>query len=154
VAGFIYFKGNTMQGDFIEILQQQPDNSINLVYSDPPYQLGTQYTIDKNGEYAVKGASIDFMSKWQGITPEQWKQFFILAMDKVKHGGYIAMFGMEENGAILQYYAIRAGFEICQSMAWYNVQGFPKAHDIEKGMLTKIETALKDQHGIEDIEWQ
>ena len=123
---------NQKVGNVIEDITTYPDTFFNTIFSDPPYQLGTKYYIGENGQYAIKGASNDFMSKWSGVTPEQWNIFFREAMRTLKHGGYCCMFGMEESSAILQYYAIKYGFEICQSLAWYNIQGFPKSLNVSK----------------------
>jgi hypothetical protein len=36
------------------------------------------------------------------------------------------------------YYARKAGFEVCQSLAWYFLQGFPKAVDIKQGVNRRL----------------
>lgn len=130
---------NIKIGDVINDIKSYPDFLFNTIFSDPPYQLGTEYCIDpKTGGYAIKGASKDFMNKWEGITPEQWDIFFHEGFRVLKYGGYCCLFGMEESGAILQYYAIKNGFEICQSLSWYNIQGFPKSINISKSIDKKL----------------
>jgi hypothetical protein len=123
-----------LNADVIEQVKQLEDYSVNTTFADPPYQLGTKYCINDKGAWDIVGASSDFMGKWSGITPEQWDTFFKELFRATKHGGYCLLFGMEESGALLQYYAVKHGWEITQSLAWYNVQGFPKALDISKGI--------------------
>ena len=40
---------NIHQGDAIEILKQYPDNSVDLVFADPPYNLAKNYNIYADG---------------------------------------------------------------------------------------------------------
>lgn len=122
----------------IDDIKTYPDNFFNNIFADPPYHLGTKYCIDPvTGGYKIVGQSKDFMNKWEGITPEQWDIFFKEAFRVMKYGGYCALFGMEESGAILQYYAIKYSFEITQSLTWFNIQGFPKSLSISKALDKK-----------------
>jgi 5-methylcytosine-specific restriction endonuclease McrA len=126
-----------INGNVFEEIEKLEDNSINTILSDPPYALGTKYFINEKGEWDIKGKSKDFMSKWQGILPEEWDKFFKEAFRFMKYGGYCVMFGMEENGALLNYYAIKNGLEVTQSLAWYNISGMPKALNVIKTGIKK-----------------
>lgn len=152
------------KGNVFEWIYKLKDNSQNLSFGDPPYQLGTKYIINEKGEWEVKGKSVDFMEKWEGILPSQWDVFFKESFRFTKYGGYIALFGMEENGAILAYYATKHGFEIHQSLAWYQIEGMPKSNNISKSIdkrqgserkhIKKVENFSKNRNNYGEYEYE
>jgi site-specific DNA-methyltransferase (adenine-specific) len=53
---------NLQQGDCLELMKKLESNSIDLIFTDPPYALGSEIIIRKNGKPDYKKA-IDFMNK-------------------------------------------------------------------------------------------
>jgi len=109
------------------------DCSVDLIYSDPPYNLGSKVIIKADGKPEFKDA-IDFMNKWNGLSGEYLGQWFAEAFRVLKHGGYMLLFSIDRVNFIQKYYANLAGFDENMSMYWYFTSSFPKATDLSKAI--------------------
>jgi DNA modification methylase len=119
--------------DSLEFLKEQKDFSIDINYSDPPYALGSEIVIDKDGKPNYKKA-VDFMNKWEMPSAEFWEQWFKEAYRTCKYGGYVIMFGIDRQLLLFKYYSALAGFVEKQSLYWYFISNFPKASDLSKNL--------------------
>jgi DNA modification methylase len=122
-----------IEKDSLTFLQEQKDFAFDINYSDPPYALGSEIYIRTDGKFDYKKAT-DFMNKWEMPTGDYWEKWFEESFRTLKHGGYCVMFGMDRQLPMFQYYAIKAGFQVRQSMYWYSISGFPKASDLSKNL--------------------
>jgi len=127
--------------DSLKFLKEQKDYAFDINYSDPPYALGSEIIIRPDGKYDYKKAT-DFMNKWEMPTGEYWESWFEESFRTLKHGGYCIMYGMDRQLPMFQYYAIKSGFQVRQSMYWYFISSFPKATDLSK-MIDKNANAEK-----------
>ena len=156
-----------LNGDCIEEMQKLIDDGVQVdsVVTDPPYHLTSivkrfgkegsapaQHGTD--GAYAR--ASKGFMGKeWDGgdiaFRPETWE----LALKLLKPGGHLLAFSASRNYHRLAVAIEDAGFEIRDQMMWLYGSGFPKSHNIGKGVDKKLGndtewegwgTALKPAH--------
>jgi DNA modification methylase len=121
------------QGDCLELLKTLPDNSIDLIFCDPPYALGSEVIIKPNGKPDYKKA-VDFMNKWDQPDGAFWEEWFGEAKRVLKHGGHCLMFGMDRQLWFNCYYANLSGFTQKQSLYWYFISNFPKASDLSKNL--------------------
>lgn len=117
--------------DSLQYLKTKQDYEFDIMYSDPPYALGSEVIIRQDGRVDYKKAN-DFMNKWEMPTGEYWEQWFKEAYRTLKYGGYCIMFGMDRQLLLFKYYAKLAGFEEHQSLYWYFISNFPKATDLSK----------------------
>ena len=122
-----------LQKDSLEFLQEQKDFAFDINYSDPPYALGSEIYIRPDGKFDYKKAT-DFMNKWDMPTGEYWEKWFEESFRTLKHGGYCVMFGMDRQLPMFQYYAIKSGFKVNQSLYWYFISSFPKSADLSKNL--------------------
>ena len=101
-------------GDCIETMNAMPPESIDAIVCDPPYGLG-------------------FMGKkWDGLPPSlEWAEACYRVL---KPGGHIAAFGGTRTWHRLAVAIEDAGFEMRDSLAWLYGSGFPKSHDVSKGI--------------------
>jgi len=107
-------------GDCLEVMKDMPDNSIDAVVTDPPYELG-------------------FMGKkWDstGIAynVELWQE----VLRVLKPGGYLLSFGGTRTYHRMACAIEDAGFEIRDQMQWIYGSGFPKSMDISKAIDKKL----------------
>ncbi len=123
-------------GDVLQDLTTYEDYKFNTILCDPPYNLGSQWIIDKDGTYQIKGKPVDFMNKWGALDGPALDTFFKESFRVMKYGGYLLMFSMDRQIGPLMYYAVKNGWEINQSLYWYFVSSFPKSTDAKK-MLEK-----------------
>ena len=130
---------NIKNADVFEDLKTYEDYFFNTIITDPPYNLGSDWFIDIDGTYQIKGKNKDFMNKWDGMGGEDLDIFFKESFRVLKHGGYLLMFGMDRQLGPLHYYATKNGFDINQSLYWYFVSNFPKSTDAGKMLKKSID---------------
>jgi site-specific DNA-methyltransferase (adenine-specific) len=117
--------------DSKEFLSKFKEYEFDVIFADPPYALGSEVIIRKDGKVDYAKAS-DFMNKWEMPTGDYWEKWFINAYRTLKHGGWLIMYGMDRQTLLFKYYASLAGFDEQQSLYWYFISNFPKATDLSK----------------------
>ena len=99
-----------------EVLKHLPDNSVDSVVTDPPYELGFM-----GKKWDSSGIAYD-VTVWQ----ECWRV--------LKPGGHILAFGGSRTWHRLAVAVEDAGFELRDSIAWLYGSGFPKSLDVSKAI--------------------
>lgn len=117
----------------LETMKQAQDYEFDLIFCDPPYALGSEVIIRKDGRPDYKKA-VDFMNKWDMPSGDFWAEFFAESFRALKHGAYMLMFGLDRQLLMFKYYAALAGFQEHQSLYWYFISNFPKASDLSKNI--------------------
>jgi DNA modification methylase len=103
-------------GDCIEVLKTPPDNSVDSVVTDPPYELG------------FMGKSWD--NKGIAYSVDMWRE----VLRVLKPGGHLLSFGGTRTYHRMACAIEDAGFEIRDQMQWLYGSGFPKSYNISKGI--------------------
>jgi site-specific DNA-methyltransferase (adenine-specific) len=103
-------------GSNLDILPTLPDNSVDSIVTDPPYELG------------FMGKSWD--SSGIAYSVELWTE----CMRVLKPGGHLLAFGGSRTWHRLAVAIEDAGFEMRDSIAWLYGSGFPKSMDISKAI--------------------
>jgi hypothetical protein len=104
------------QGNNLEVLPTLPDNSVDSIVCDPPYELG------------FMGKSWD--SSGIAYSVELWKE----CLRVLKPGGHLLAFGGTRTWHRLAVAIEDAGFEIRDMIAWISNKTFPKSHNISKAI--------------------
>ena len=108
-------------GDCVEVLKDFPDNSIDLVVTDPPYGLS-------------------FMGKdWDKALPSRGAFTEIIRV--LKPGALAFVMSSPRQDLLWRMLALLegVGFELTQSyIDWIYKTGFPKAYDVSKGIDRKL----------------
>lgn len=131
-------------GDCRERLKELPDNSVDSCGCDPPYHLtsivkrfgarnAAPAKIGKTGAY--ERASRGFMGQtWDGgdvaFDPATWAE----VLRVLKPGGHLVAFSGTRTYHRMACAIEDAGFEIRDQLAWCYGSGFPKSHDVSKGI--------------------
>mgnify|MGYP003121083124 FL=1 len=110
------FNFTLLKGNCLEKLKEIPDNSIDSIVTDPPYEIG-------------------FMGKgWDdsgiAFNVELWKECYRV----LKHGGHMVAFSATRTVHPMGVAIANAGFEIRDMISWLYFSGFPKSHDVSKGI--------------------
>lgn len=134
----------------MDVLRALPDNSVDSCVTDPPYHLTSivkrfaatsQADDTKTSDRARRAAdgmarlSRGFMGKqWDGgdiaFRPELWAE----VLRVLKPGAHLVAFSGTRTYHRMACAIEDAGFEIRDSLQWIYATGFPKSHDVSKGI--------------------
>ena len=128
------------RGDCLEVLASMEPDSVDAIVCDPPYGLspdGKARTWDDIEEGRSRGG---FMGKaWDGAVPGvEWARACLRVL---LPGGHIVAFGGARTVHRLACAIEDAGFEIRDTVAWVQFQGFPKS--------LAVGAAIDRHHGAE-----
>ena len=103
-------------GDCRDVLRTLPDNSVDAIVTDPPYELG------------FMGKAWDSTGIAYDVTV--WRE----CLRVLKPGGHLLAFGGSRTYHRLACAVEDAGFEIRDQIQWVYGSGFPKSHDVSKAI--------------------
>jgi len=105
-----------LHGKNLDILPTLPDNSVDSIVTDPPYELG-------------------FMGKkWDSSGIAYSVQLWTACLRVLKPGGHLLSFGGTRTFHRVAVAIEDAGFEIRDNIAWLYGSGFPKSLDVSKAI--------------------
>ena len=115
-----------LRGNCLELVAEMPDNSVDSIVTDPPYELG-------------------FMGKaWDNSGIAYSVQLWTECLRVLKPGGHLLAFGGSRTYHRLACAVEDAGFEVRDQIMWLYGSGFPKSLDVSKAI---------DKQGGENIGW-
>lgn len=107
---------NLYLGDCIEVMRTLPDNSVDAIVTDPPYELG------------FMGKSWDASGIANNVN--MWRE----ALRVLKPGGHLLAFSGARTYHRMTCAIEDAGFEIRDQIMWVYGSGFPKSQNISKAI--------------------
>jgi site-specific DNA-methyltransferase (adenine-specific) len=119
-------------GSNLDVLPTLPDNSVDSIVTDPPYELG-------------------FMGKsWDNSGIAYSVELWTECLRVLKPGGHLLAFGGSRTWHRLVVAIEDAGFEMRDSIAWLYGSGFPKSHDVAKAInkVAGVEYKAKPASGV------
>lgn len=105
-----------INADCIEAMKAMPDNLVDSIVTDPPYELG------------FMGKSWD--ASGIAFNVDVWRE----ALRVIKPGGHLIAFSGSRTYHRMAVAIEDAGFEIRDQIMWVYGSGFPKSHNISKGI--------------------
>jgi site-specific DNA-methyltransferase (adenine-specific) len=126
-------KNKVYNGDCLALMGDLDDLSVDMIFTDPPYALGSKVIIKSDGKPDYSKA-VDFMGRWDMPDGKFWETWFKQAFKVMKHGAYCLVFGLDRQLLPFKYYATLAGFEEQESLYWFFCSNFPKAVNLGKGI--------------------
>jgi DNA modification methylase len=111
LASFVIHAGNNL-----DVLPTLPDNSVDSIVTDPPYELG-------------------FMGKkWDNSGIAYSVELWTECLRVLKPGGHLLSFGGTRTWHRVAVAIEDAGFDVRDSIAWMYGSGFPKSLDVSKAI--------------------
>ncbi len=114
-------------GDCLDVLRLIPDNSVDSIVTDPPYELGF---MGKSWDNTGIACNIDV-----------WRE----ALRVLKPGGHLLAFSGSRTYHRMTCAIEDAGFDIRDQIMWVYGSGFPKSKNLD-GDMKGWGTALKPAH--------
>jgi DNA modification methylase len=158
-----------INGDCLEEMRKMEANSISCIVTDPPYGLHfmgkdwdkfkkTNFDETPDKYHTEDGRcrrSIDCANAYAGTYDErrndEFQQFIyewgIEALRIVKPGGHVLMFGAPRRFHRQTSGLEDAGWEIRDCLMWIFGSGFPKSHNISKGIDKKESDQFRKEIG-------
>lgn len=132
-------------GDSWHFLKDQPDNRYDSVVTDPPYALVSMIKRFGNAEpskekFAMEKSHSGYMSrgfmgqKWDNGSTVHAVEFWAEVLRVLKPGGHVVSFGGTRTYHRMACAIEDAGFEIRDMLQWIFATGFPKSHNVGKGI--------------------
>ena len=122
-------KNNTIiQGDCIKVLNEKIDKeSIDLIFSDPPYNLsGSKLNLKNN---TTGGAYYKVDEEWDTFTKSDYAKFTFAWIDAcksvLKSNGSLYISCTQHNIGELTIAAKELGFELKNILTWFKVNAMP-----------------------------
>jgi site-specific DNA-methyltransferase (adenine-specific) len=110
-------------GDCREVLRHLPDESVDAIVCDPPYEIGFM-----GKDWDKSGVAFDVRT---------WREALRLA----KPGAYLLAFGGTRKVHRMACAIEDAGWEIRDRILWLYGSGFPKSHNLPDGRGTALKPA-------------
>lgn len=140
----IHFQDHSItvhHGDCLDVLREIPDESVDVVVTDPPYGLSNTdparvaETVIRwvNGERDYIPGGAGFMgNEWDAFVPPVavWDE----CLRVLKPGGHALAFAGSRTHDLMTLGLRLAGFEIREALAWLYGSGFPKSLDVSKAI--------------------
>ncbi len=123
-----------INADCIEAMKAMPDNSVDSIVTDPPYELG------------FMGKSWD--ASGIAFNVEVWQE----ALRVIKPGGHLIAFSGSRTYHRMAVAIEDAGFQIRDQIMWVYGSGFPKSLNIAKSIENKITTGSAAKNGFHKLE--
>ena len=109
-----------LKGNCLDMLKELPDNSIDSIVTDPPYELG------------FMGRAWD--STGIAYSVELWAE----CLRVLKHGGHLVAFSGSRTVFPMGVAIAEAGFEVRDMISWIYTSGFPKSLNISIALDKKL----------------
>lgn len=130
-----------IHGNCLDALREMPDASVDAVITDPPYGLANT-TPGRVVETLTRWAAGDreFIPEGAGFMGRRWDAFVPppAVWDEcyrvLKPGGHLLAFAGARTFDLMGISVRFAGFDIRDGIAWLYGSGFPKSHDVSKGI--------------------
>ena len=120
-------------GSNLDVLPTLPDNSVDAIVTDPPYELG------------FMGKSWD--SSGIAYSVELWQE----CLRVLKPGGHLLAFGGSRTWHRIAVAIEDAGFDVRDSIAWLYGSGFPKSMDVAKAIEGKLTTGSSNKANFKNL---
>jgi DNA modification methylase len=151
-----------LAGDCLEILAALPESSVDSVVTDPPYGLefmGKEWDKFTDAPRAVPktgGRQAPFAHhavKLDGTRGKGFQSFSELwareAFRVLRPGGHLVAFSGTRTYHRMACAIEDAGFEIRDQIGWAYGSGFPKSHDVSKGIAKRAGGAVVAREAVE-----
>lgn len=120
------------QGDFLDLVRDLADDSVDLVIADPPYNASKGADWRWEGEAVLPGFGGEWRKvdqAWDDMSLDQYFDFTLAWLSEVRRvlrpTGSLWVHGTYHNGGVINVAMQMLGIEIINEIAWYKRNSFP-----------------------------
>ena len=131
-------------GDSRDVLKTLADNSIDSIVTDPPYALVSIVKRFANSPRSERTENTEnpYGRTCRGFMGQRWDtgetafavDFWTECLRVLKPGGHVVAFSGTRTYHRMACAIEDAGFEVRDMLSWLYGSGFPKSHDVSKGI--------------------
>lgn len=126
--------------DCLKFIKDIPDKSIDLVFTDPPYNLEWKQSIELHGRKALYGHKVE-TERWDNLDIKELYKILFKEFDRiVKFNGSVIMFVRSEYITYAVDSAKENNFDNKATIIWHKTNPIPQIR--KKNYLSSIETIL------------
>ena len=115
--------------DCIEAMKEMPNNSVDLIVTDPPYNLGN-FMIDRDTNLSKMRDNFFATAGWDNMDYKEWKKsmdkLFRQASRLIKDGGTMIVFMAIINVDVIINLAEKYGFYYKTTGIWHKTNPMPR----------------------------
>lgn len=112
------------RGDCLEMIDQLPDRSVDLVLTDPPYNISQEQTA--NGFWSMNRQSLDFGTWDHDFDQTSWIQPMT---EKIAKNGAMIIFNRWKNLGLIADELERCGMDVKDCIRWEKTNPMPRNRD-------------------------
>jgi site-specific DNA-methyltransferase (adenine-specific)/modification methylase len=128
-----------IQGDCLKVLKKLPDESVDLVLTDPPYQLKFKQPIELHGRKAMYKPFEEM--EWDKTNVKELYEKLFPEFDRIiKENGSIIIFVRTEWITYCIESALKNNFDIKATITWHKTNPIPQVR--KKNYLSATESIL------------
>jgi len=120
------FMDRVIQGDCIEVMQQMPDHSVDLVFADPPYNLQLQNKLYRPNRTLVDAVDDEWDQFASFESYDEFSRAWLTECRRVlKENGAIWVIGSYHNIFRLGAIMLDLGYWFLNDLIWYKTNPMP-----------------------------
>ena len=120
------------EGDCLEVMRDIPDGSVDLLLTDPPYNVSM-----KSNFHTMRRKGVNFGEWDEGFDQQSWLE---TACAKVHKGGSAVIFNDYKNIGLMTDVLMENGFVVKELLMWRKPNPMPRNRD--RLYVTSVEVAL------------
>jgi len=147
-----------IQGDCIKVLPTLPDESVDLVLTDPPYNISKE-TVPIYDTRGKKGKRIiQINAEWDKFSDEEFLQMMFNFIDEVKRilkpSGTFICFTSDKYLSYLMHYIRNIGMIYRQTCFWIKSNPVPQLRKVKFMYATEIFFLVHKEKGHNSFRWE
>jgi site-specific DNA-methyltransferase (adenine-specific) len=118
--------------DCFKFINKLPDESIDLIITDPPYGISKGNQLAMSNVKKLEGFGGDWSiidESWDSFTFDEYCFFIETVLNEskrvLKPEGSMFIFGTYHNIGLINYFALKTSFKLINEIIWYKRNAFP-----------------------------
>jgi DNA modification methylase len=147
-----------IQGDALKVLPTLPDESVDLVLADPPYNISSEATPIYDTRVKNGKRVIHLDAEWDKFSDEEFLSMMYSFLDQVKRvlkpSGSFICFTSDKYLSYLRNYIISIGMVYRQTCVWIKSNPVPQMRKVKFMHSTELFFFANKEKGHDSFRWE